>query len=67
MEQTIKQIKRENADVFKKDKATFSALNEESNKLLMKEKEKTNLHKKQIAELETNLMIEREKLQTNIH
>lgn len=37
-------------------------LNEEYTKRLAKEKERANLQKKQITELEANLQLEREKL-----
>lgn len=65
MEQTIKQIKKDNVDVFKNgDQAASTMMNEEVSKRLSKEKEKANQYRKQIAELEANLEIEKEKLHT---
>ena len=69
MEQTIKQIKKDNIEVFRNgDQAAMAMVNEQAiikeeyTKRINKEKERVSQHKKQISELEANLMMEREQL-----
>lgn len=53
-------------DVFKNDQAAANLMNEEFTRRISKEKERVNQQKKQISELEANLQLEKEKLQTYI-
>lgn len=46
MEQTIKQIKKDNVDVFKNDQAAANLMNEEFTRRISKEKERVNQQRK---------------------